>query len=470
MDILTEKERDMFYSSIYEMLKVKAGKSNMSQTAFDLWFTDLHLISVSDERVVLATTDNLKRKIIVERFFDLVKESVWDALDYKPKVEIICDGVKDVPKIMDPVQRVKLSKGRFANTDSHEDEEEKSGALIVGLNREYTFDNFVVGSSNKLAHACSVAVVNDPGGTLGYNPLFIYGPSGLGKTHLMYAIANAIHDRAPEKSIICIKSEDFLNELVECVSKKNMTAFREKYRKIDVLLLDDVQFISGKQATQLEFFHTFDTLYEEKKQIVITCDRPPKELYTLEERFQSRFSQGMIVDVQPPEYELRLAILKKKAEKANIQVPNSVIVFLAEKLNKNIREIEGALKKVAAVSLISGKEVTVEMVKNSIPEYFREAKPVAETVDAILEITARKYDVTVESILGKSRTKSIKTARNVAMYVIKKVLDLSLNDIGKMMDRDHATVFSNIKSVEADMNTDDKLNNDIFEILAEIKS
>jgi len=252
--------------------------------------------------------------------------------------------------------------------------------------------------------------------------------------------------------------------------KKKYGGIQEKYRKIDVLLLDDVQFISGKQATQLEFFHTFDTLYEEKKQMVITCDRPPKELHTLEERFQSRFSQGMIVDVQPPEYELRLAILKKKAEKANITVPNNVIVFLAEKLNKNIREIEGALKKVAAISLFSGKDITIEMVKNSIPEYFSESKPVAETVDAILDITARKYDVTVEAILGKSRTKSIKTARNVAMYVISNVLDVSLNDIGKMMDRDHSTVFSNIKSIEAEIRTDDKLNNDIFEIISEIKN
>ncbi len=470
MDLLTEKELDLYYQTIFEVLKEKA--SNMSKTAFDLWFTDFHLISISDEKVVLATPDNLKRKIIVERFYSLVQASVWEALDFKPKVEIICDGIKGAPKITDTVKSVKLSKGKFASTEAEEEEEteEANEITLVGLNKEYTFENFVVGSSNKLAHACSVAVAKDPGGALGYNPLFIYGPSGLGKTHLMYAIANEIHAKSPEKSIICIKSEDFLNELVECVSKKNMAAFREKYRKIDVLLLDDVQFISGKQATQLEFFHTFDTLYEEKKQMVITCDRPPKELHTLEERFQSRFSQGMIVDVQPPEYELRLAILKKKAEKANITVPNNVIVFLAEKLNKNIREIEGALKKVAAISLFSGKDITIEMVKNSIPEYFSESKPVAETVDAILDITARKYDVTVEAILGKSRTKSIKTARNVAMYVISNVLDVSLNDIGKMMDRDHSTVFSNIKSIEAEIRTDDKLNNDIFEIIAEIKN
>jgi len=444
-------------------------KATMSRTAFDLWFSDLHLVSISDDKVVLATPQDLKRKFIADRYMDFVRECVWDALDYKPKVEIICDGIKEFSEAVNPNAKVKLSKGKFGQepeAESEETEEVKSS----GLNPEFTFENFVVGSSNQLAHACSVAVSNCPGGDLGYNPLFIYGPSGLGKTHLMYAIANTVHDRDPEKAIICVNSEEFLNELIDCVSRKNMKKFRDKYRKADMLLIDDVQFIAGKTSTQEEFFHTFNALYEAKKQIVLTSDRPPKEMYTLEERIQTRFSQGMIVDVQPPEYELRLAILRKKSEKGNIQIPNGVIVFLAERLNSNIREIEGALKKIGAVALISGKPVTLEMVKSSIPEYFRENKPVAETVDTILEITARKYDVSVEAILGKSRTKTIKTARNVAMYVIKKVLDLSLNDIGKMMDRDHATVFSNIKTVEADMKTDDKLNNDIFEIMTEIKS
>ncbi|MDD6094538.1 MAG: DnaA/Hda family protein, partial [Clostridia bacterium] len=207
-----------------------------------------------------------------------------------------------------------------------------------------------------------------------------------------------------------------------------------------------------------------------KKQIVLTSDRPPKEIYTLQERIKTRFTQGMIVDVQPPEYELRLAIIRKKAEKANLNIPSDVLAFLAEKLNSNIREIEGALKKIGAVSFLNGVPITLEMVKSSIPEYFRENKPVAETVDNILEVTARKYEVSVEQILGKSRTKDIKTARNVAMYVIKKVLDLSLPAIGKMMNRDHSTVYSNIQMIETDLETNDKLNNDIIEIVTEIKS
>ena len=237
-----------------------------------------------------------------------------------------------------------------------------------------------------------------------------------------------------------------------------------------MLLIDDIQFVSGKTSTQEEFFHTFNALYENRKQIVVTSDRPPREMFTLEERIKTRFVQGMIADVQPPEYELRLAILQKKAEKNNLNVPNSVLAFLAERLDSNIRQIEGALKKIGAVSFLSGQPITLEMVKSSIPEYFRENKPVSETVDNILEVTARKYDVTVEQILGKGRTKNIRTARNVSMYVIRKVLDLSLPQIGKMLDRDHSTVHSNIQAIEAEIQNNHRLNNEIVEIITEVKS
>lgn len=286
----------------------------------------------------------------------------------------------------------------------------------------------------------------------------------------MYAIANRVQKMRPNMSIICTKSEDFMNELIESISKKTTGKFRDKYRKADMLLIDDIQFVSGKTSTQEEFFHTFNALYENRKQIVVTSDRPPREMFTLEERIKTRFVQGMIADVQPPEYELRLAILQKKAEKNNLNVPNTVLAFLAERLDSNIRQIEGALKKIGAVSFLSGRPITLEMVKSSIPEYFRENKPVSETVDNILEVTARKYDVTVEQILGKGRTKNIRTARNVSMYVIRKVLDLSLPQIGKMLDRDHSTVHSNIQAIEAEIQNNHRLNNEIVEIITEVKS
>ncbi len=504
MDQLTKSELELFWNSIFETIREKA-QGQMSNHAFTTWFSDLHLIHLDENKVVIATPKEHARKIICEKYESILVDSVHDALDCDCLVELICDAPahSDQFNSLSPIGRFleEHRKQKEKEQKDFETEEEKSKREIneylnkeydlnkpfrdkreeekdredflepttQGINPNFTFENFVVGASNKMAYACCSAVADDPCGIHGYNPLFIYGPSGLGKTHLMYAIANKVHNSNPNMTIICIKSEDFLNEMVECMTKKRMATFKAKYRGVDMLMLDDIQFISGKESIQLEFFHTFDALYEAGKQIVVTSDRPPREMYTLEERIQTRFTQGMIIDVQPPEYELRLAILRKKCEKANMIIPSDVITFLAEKLNSNVREIEGAIKKIGAVSLISGKPITLEMVKSSIPEYFRENKPVAETVDTILEVTARKYDVTVEEILGKSRMKNIKTARNVAMYVIKTVLGLSLPAIGRMMNRDYSTVHSNIGYIETEVEVNDKLSGEILEIIAEVK-
>ncbi len=470
----SKEELSMFTNSIIDQIRKNA---TMSQTAFELWFSDLHLTQIDTEKITLATGDELKRKFLLSKCTDLIAKSVFDALGYEPSIEIICDTVRK-RNLCIPTDRMILGQEISKEEEAEEEKEEEtpvhahpeSGLPSQGLCPEYTFENFVVGSSNQFAHACSVAVSNDPGGQHNYNPLFIYGPSGLGKTHLMYAIANRVHKLWPHMSIICTKSEDFMNELIEAISRKTTGRFREKYRKADMLLIDDIQFVSGKTSTQEEFFHTFNALYENRKQIVVTSDRPPREMFTLEERIKTRFVQGMIADVQPPEYELRLAILQKKAEKNHLNVPNNVLTFLAERLDSNIRQIEGALKKISAVSFLKGIPITLDMVKTSIPEYFRENKPVSETVDNILEVTARKYDVTVEQILGKGRTKNIRTARNVSMYVIRKVLDLSLPQIGKMLDRDHSTVHSNIQAIEAEIQTNHRLNNEITEIITEVKS
>lgn len=463
----SQEELTLFMHSIIDQIRKNA---TMSETAFDLWFSDLCLLQIDTEKLIFATSDELKRKFLVTKCGELIKKSVVDALGYEPAIEIICNVVRE-RNFCIPTDRIVMEQENQPIEDTEANENTEVEILpSQGLCPEYTFENFIVGSSNQFAHACSVAVSNDPGGHHNYNPLFIYGPSGLGKTHLMYAIANRVQKMRPNMSIICTKSEDFMNELIESISKKTTVKFRDKYRKADMLLIDDIQFVSGKTSTQEEFFHTFNALYENRKQIVVTSDRPPREMFTLEERIKTRFVQGMIADVQPPEYELRLAILQKKAEKNNLDVPNSVLAFLAERLDSNIRQIEGALKKIGAVSFLSGRPITLEMVKSSIPEYFRENKPVSETVDNILEVTARKYDVTVEQILGKGRTKNIRTARNVSMYVIRKVLDLSLPQIGKMLDRDHSTVHSNIQAIEAEIQNNHRLNNEIVEIITEVKS
>ena len=450
--------------------------ANISETAFELWFSDLRLLQIDTDRILLATGDELKRKVLANRYAELIRAGVEETLGYAPAIDIICDKGRErtssTPLYEEPTLSVDATSDAergdeaAADTDAAEEVHFPSDSILPG----YTFENYVVGGSNAFVHACCTRVAENPGATFEYNPLFIYGPSGLGKTHLMYAIANRVRELHPEKKIVCVKCEDFMNELIRAISKTRTAQFREKYRKVDLLLIDDIQMISGKESTQLEFFHTFDALYESGKQIVVTSDRPPREMYTLVDRIKTRFLAGMIADVQPPEYELRLAILEKKAEHGNIVVPGSVLKFLAERLDSNVREIEGALKKIGAVSLITGRPITLEMVKSSIPEYFRENKSVSETVDNVLNVTARKYDVTVEDILGKARTKDIRTARNVSMYVIRTVLNMSFPSIGKMFNRDPATVLSNIRTVEKEMETDHRLHNEIMEIFSEIKS
>lgn len=451
MSFQTSEELDLIWNTIKSEME---ESSTMSETAYETWFSGFRLVMLDENKIVFSTVTETKRKVIRDRFSGFISKCVENTLGYCPNIEIIYDPVTEQNNIPFPAFQSQV----------------KEESKCQGLNPEFTFDNFVVGSSNRFAHACAEAVAGNPCVSNEYNPLFIYGPSGLGKTHLMYAVANKVHLDHPEMSIVCVKCEDFMNELIGHIKNHTTETFREKYRKIDMLLIDDVQFLSGKESTQLEFFHTFDALREAKKQIILTSDRPPKEMYTIAERIRTRFNQGMLADVQPPEYELRLAIISKKADKVKIKLPGDVLTFLAERLNSNIREIEGAIKKIGGQSFLTGKDITLEMVKSCIPEFLHENKPVTETIEKIIDVTARKYDVTIEEILGTKRTKNIKTARNVAMYIAKQVLELSLNEIGKFMNRDHSTVYSNIQYVENLLETDNQLSNDITEIITEVKN
>ncbi len=346
----------------------------------------------------------------------------------------------------------------------------QSGEKQLSYNEDYTFENFVVGNSNQFAHAAALSVAENVG--MQINPLFIYGPSGLGKTHLMYAIANRALKRDASMKVIYVKGEEFLNQLVEAIRGGRSAAtaeFRAKYRSADMLLIDDIQFIAGKEATQEEFFHTFDALYEDHKQIIITSDRPPKELTTLEERIRSRFEAGLIADIQPPDYELRLAILKNKADQNNLEVPIDVIDFLAENLQSNIRQIEGVIKKLGAKNLLSGMPITMDMVLTTLPEYLRDTEPIGDTVSRIVDIVARKYNVTPTDIMGTSRKKEIKNARNVAMYVVRQVTKMSLPQIGAVFARDHSTIHSNISMVESELTTNTLFEAGVAEIMKEVK-
>lgn len=345
--------------------------------------------------------------------------------------------------------------------------DETRGERRLTYNEDYTFENFIVGNSNRFAHAAALNVADNVG--MKINPLFIYGPSGLGKTHLMYAIANRALKRKPDIRVIYVKGEEFLNQLVIAIQHGWTQSFRQKYRNADMLLIDDIQFIAGKEGTQMEFFHTFDALYEDHKQIILTSDRPPRELTSLEERIRSRFEAGLLADIQPPDYELRLAILQNKISQNNIDVPTDVVDFLARNLQENIRQLEGVIKKLAVTNLLNGQPVTMEMVIQTVPEYLRDAEPVSDTVNRIIECVAKRSGVRVEDILGSSRTKKIKNARNIAMYIVRSMTSMSLPQMGVVFCRDHSTIHSNINAVETALSTDTILDATINDIIKEIK-
>ena len=353
-----------------------------------------------------------------------------------------------------------------------EEEEKKKNGFIGGtlppFNFEYTFDNFIVGNSNKFAHAACWAVAERP--ALDYNPLFIYGPSGLGKTHLLYAITNAFKKKNPNANVIYIKSEDFTNQLIESLAKSKMPEFKEKYRSCDMLLIDDIQFIAGKVSTQEEFFHTFNALFEAGKQIILTSDRPPRDIRTLEERLKTRFEWGLIADIQPPDMELRIAIIKKKAEQVNITLSDEVLNFLAENLRSNIRQIEGAIKKLGARSFLmgAGHEISMDLAKGCLSELLGGAEPASVTIDKIFTAIYKKYNVKKEDIIGARRTKEIAAARHKAIYLVRTITEMSLPNIGKIFNRDHSTIMSSIEAVEKKLITDAILGVEIDDMIKEV--
>ena len=340
------------------------------------------------------------------------------------------------------------------------------GSTLPPYNFEYTFDNFIVGSSNKFAHAACTAVAANP--AMNYNPLFIYGPSGLGKTHLLYAITHEIKRKKPAAKIIYIKGEDFTTQFIEALAAQMTNEFRNKYRSCDVLLIDDIQFIAGKTSTQEEFFHTFNALYEEHKQIILTSDRPPRDMKTLEDRLKTRFEWGLLADIQPPDLELRVAIIKKKAEQVGIIIPEEVLTYLAENLRSNIRQIEGAMKKLGALAFLSGQKITMEVARGCIADLLGGEEPVSVTVDKIFATVYKKYGISKEDLTGKSRSREIAQARHVTIYLIRKITEMSLPNIGKIFNRDHTTALASWETIEKKLKTDAMLTLDINEMTKEV--
>ena len=333
---------------------------------------------------------------------------------------------------------------------------------------EYTFDSFIVGNSNKFAHAACVAVANNP--ATAYNPLFIYGQTGLGKTHLLYAITNKIRLDNPGANIIYMKGEEFTNQLIASISNKTTVEFREKYRKADVLLIDDIQFIAGKESTQEEFFHTFNDLYEAHKQIILASDRPPKEIKTLTDRLRTRFEWGLLASIEPPDFELRTAIITKKAQILDIQIPPEVITYLAEKLKNSIRQLEGAVKKLGAYSSLNNLPITLDAAKECLSDIMTGTEPVNVTIDKIFSAVAEKYGVTVEEIKGVRRSKHITLPRHVSIYIMRTITNKSLPEIGKIFNRDHTTILASYETIKKMMRDDASIENDVSDLIQDITS
>ena len=426
------------------IMEILSGK--LTPVSIKTWFDDCTPIELKDGALVLHTSTPFKRDILKTRFESEIKDALREIFS--------CDF------------DLLILAGDELDDYMAEDGEAVENALpeMDG----YTFDNFIVGKSNEYAYAAAKGVVKNPGSKV-YNPLFIYGNSGLGKTHLLCAIGTAIHEAMPDAKIAFVKGEEFTNQMVRSIREGTADEFRQKYRGVDLFLVDDIQFIAGKEATQEEFFHTFNSIYEVGHQIVITSDRPPIDMLRLDDRLRTRFEGGLIADVQPPDVETRMAIIRNKAGHLGMRLSDDIVSYIAQKLTSNVRQIEGVINRLTAFREITGDEITRDMVDDGIGIVIRDGVYVP-TPDAILNETARYYQVTPEEIRGVSRQKNIVTARHITAYLIRNLTNLSLPGIGTFLNRDHATVLSSIRKIENQIKTDKKLSDTIRDITSNINS
>ncbi len=443
-------------------------KISASPAIFRIWFGDFKLKSLTEDHAIFSTPSSLRRNIIDTKYRSLIKETLAELIGFEVSIEILSED-EGSDKYSDKKQEQVMETPPEIIKKAVEKENKFTEIINSDNNNvltEYTFDTFVEGSSNTFARAACYAVAKEP---CTYNPLFIHGHSGLGKTHLLYAIINEMKKTRPELKIVYKKSESFINELISAIQTGTTAEFKEKYRSADVLLIDDIQFIAGKESTQEEFFHTFNVLYESDKQIILTSDRPPKDINPLEDRLRTRFEGGLIADVQPPNFELRTAIITKKSEMMELKLPRELIEYLAERLQKDVRQIEGVLKRIKAVSTLSGDIINKELVDQSISVIDPGNIPTDALIERILAVVCRHFGVTEENIKSKNRTDTVANARHTAIYIIKELTDLTLNEIGKIFGRNHATVIASINKAQTNMRTVKNADADIKRMIKEIK-
>ncbi len=434
------------YSSVYVWAKILMYmEERLGAVTVSAWLDDAEVVELNEENLILYSPSDFRREIIVRRCTAYIQDALKEIFNSDAKLLVFGDEELNAFK----------QKGKPNSS--------------MDFNPQFTFDNFVVGPSNRFAHSAAIAVSKTPGQV--YNPLFIYGPPGVGKTHLLYAIANGIRRQNPTANVVYIRGEQFTNELIDAIKTGKNIEFRSKYREADLFLVDDIQFIAGKESTQEEFFHTFNTLYENHKQIVLTSDRKPDDMLTLEERLRSRFLWGLTADINPPDYETRMAILKNKAKQLGLNLSDDVCNYIAINITSNVRQIEGTVKKILAYRDLNNMPLDLDSISKVISDMFKSEGNALPTPNLIIGQVCKFYNVDEVVLRGTQKNKGTAEARQVAMYLIRKLTNLSLPDIGKEFARDHSTVLYAIRKVEVALkNGDTNMQNNIRDITANINS
>lgn len=433
----------------------------MAPVSFKTWFLPIRPEQITDRKLTLSVPNKMIRDIIEQKYMDLLRNSVVHVTKQELDLDIMIGDLPDSElSVEEKKNKEEVKTEKSAQTRSND---------ASFLNPKYTFDTFVIGNSNRFAHAACLAVADSPNET--YNPLFIYGGVGLGKTHLMHAIGHEIRKNNKNARVVYVSSEKFMNEMIHSIQNNANEAFREKYRKnVDVILIDDIQFIAGKESTQQELFHTFNELKDSNKQIILSSDRPPNEIPTLEDRLRTRFASGLIADIEAPDFETRVAILKKKAEADKILVPDDILIYIATKIKSNIRELEGALIRVMAYARLTDEEITVELATEALKDLVSESRNRELSVELIQEVVANYYNLSVDDLKGQRRTRNVALPRQIAMYLSRTLTPTSLPKIGEEFNKDHTTVMHAYTKIHEAIESDTALKSTVNNITKKLSN
>lgn len=448
------KNMDELWRATLEVIEAQ-----ISKPSYETWLKNTKAYNLHDNTLTISAMNEFSKDWLENKYTNLITKALYEITGSDFHVKFV------IPETDKHANETKKSTEAQANSDNGQNQ----NVAKTMLNPNYVFDTFVIGSGNRFAHAASLAVAEQPANA--YNPLFIYGGVGLGKTHLMHAIGHYVREHNKSANVVYITSEKFTNEFINAIMDNNSNNFRNKYRNVDVLLIDDIQFIAGKESTQEEFFHTFNALHEDNKQIIISSDRPPKEIPTLEDRLRSRFEWGLITDITPPDLETRIAILNKKAKADGLDIPSEVMNYIANQIDTNIRELEGALIRVVAYSSLVNHDIDASLAADALKDIVPSSKPKVITVDRIQQAVGEKYEVKLEDFIAKKRTKSIAFPRQIAMYLSRELTDYSLPKIGEEFGgRDHTTVIHAHEKVSKLLEKDTELDKEIEQLKETIKS